>query len=48
MSFSATVFVRQFFHGTPANRKPGDLIVVGYNSNFGAGKPLSWVYFAGT
>lgn len=28
--------------------KPGDLIVVGYKSNFTEAKPLSWVYFAGT
>jgi Rifampin ADP-ribosyl transferase len=48
MSLSATVFVRQFFHGTRADLKTGDLIVLGYNSNFGRGKPLSWVYFAGT
>jgi hypothetical protein len=48
MSLSATVFVRQFFHGTRADLRPGDLIVVGYNSNFGAGKPLSYVYCAAT
>lgn len=48
MSVSATMFVPQFFHGTRADLKRGDLIVVGYNSNFGVGQPLSWVYFAGT
>jgi Rifampin ADP-ribosyl transferase len=48
MSPPATMFVRQFFHGTRADLKPGDLIVVGYDSNFGLGNPLSWVYFAGT
>ena len=35
---------RRFYHGTRADLKPGDLIEVGYNSNFGTGRPLSWVY----
>ena len=48
MSASATLFSRSFFHGTRADLKPGDLIVVGYQSNFTEAKPLSWVYFAGT
>jgi Rifampin ADP-ribosyl transferase len=39
---------QQFYHGTRADLKPRDLIAVGYNSNFGAGKPLSWVYLTGT
>jgi rifampin ADP-ribosylating transferase len=39
---------RPFYHGTRADLKPGDLIAVGYQSNFGTGKPLSWVYFTGT
>ncbi|GAA0579433.1 NAD(+)--rifampin ADP-ribosyltransferase [Rhizomicrobium electricum] len=42
------MFTRSFFHGTRADLKPGDLIVVGYKSNFTEAKPLSWVYFAGT
>lgn len=48
MSAATNVFVRQFFHGTRADLGPGDLIVVGRRSNFGAGDPLSWVYFTGT
>ena len=28
--------------------KPGDLIVVGYQSNFTDDEPLSWVYFTAT
>lgn len=48
MSDSATMFARSFFHGTRADLKPGDLIAVGYKSNFAQSKPLSWVYFAGT
>lgn len=48
MSSAATMFSQSFFHGTRADLKPGDLIVVGYQSNFTAVKPLSWVYFAAT
>ncbi|CAN5407279.1 NAD(+)--rifampin ADP-ribosyltransferase [soil metagenome] len=48
MSVSASMFVRQFFHGTRADLVRGDLIAVGHGSNFGTGQPLSWVYFAGT
>src|SRR6266702_6887973 len=48
MSSAATVFSQSFFHGTRADLKPGDLIVVGYQSNFTEVKPLSWVYFAAT
>lgn len=42
------MFVRQFFHGKRADLAHGDLIAAGYTSNFGEGKPLSWVYFTGT
>lgn len=48
MSATASVFSRQFFHGTRADLQPGDLIVVGYKSNFAEAKPLSWVYLTGT
>ena len=48
MSAAATMFSRQFFHGTRADLEPGDLIAVGYPSNFTEAKPLSWVYFTGT
>jgi Rifampin ADP-ribosyl transferase len=41
-------FRQQFFHGTRADLTRGDLIVPGYTSNFGEGKPLSWVYCTGT
>ena len=37
-----------FYHGTRADLKPGDLIAPAYRSNYGAGKPASWVYLAGT
>ena len=48
MSSSGSMFVRQFFHGTRADLAHGDLIVAGYTSNYGEGKPLSYVYFTGT
>lgn len=48
MSATASVFSQSFFHGTRANLKPGDLIVVGYKSNFTESTALSWVYFTGT
>jgi hypothetical protein len=48
MSSAATAFSQSFFHGTRADLKPGDLIVVGYQSNFTDVEPLSWVYFAAT
>jgi rifampin ADP-ribosylating transferase len=37
-----------FYHGTKADLKPGDVLRVGYKSNFGTGKPMSWVYLTGT
>jgi rifampin ADP-ribosylating transferase len=48
MSAAATVFSRQYLHGTRADLGPGDLIVTGHPSNFRAEKPLSWVYFTAT
>ena len=42
------MFAQSFFHGTRANLKPGDLIVVGHRSNFTDVKPLSCIYFAAT
>lgn len=37
-----------FYHGTRAQLNVGDFISVGFGSNFGTGKPLSWVYFSQT
>lgn len=48
MSASASMFSQSFFHGTRADLKPGDLIVVGHRSNFDEARSLSWVYFTGT
>src|SRR5690348_11980930 len=48
MSSAATMFSQSFFHGTRADLEPGDLIAVGYQSNFTDANPMSWVYFAAT
>lgn len=39
---------QQFYHGTRADLKPGDLIAPGHGSNYGARKQASWVYLTGT
>jgi rifampin ADP-ribosylating transferase len=38
----------RYYHGTKANLKPGDLIVPGYNSNFGKRKKAAYVYLTAT
>jgi hypothetical protein len=48
MSCAASVFSQSFFHGARADLKPGDLIVVGHQSNFTDVKALTWVYFTAT
>ncbi|HWR13536.1 MAG TPA: NAD(+)--rifampin ADP-ribosyltransferase [Terriglobales bacterium] len=48
MSTIDNKFRRQYFHGTRADLAHGDLILAGFSSNFGDGKPLSWVYFTAT
>lgn len=37
-----------FYHGTRADLAIGDLIRVGFGSNYRDGRPLSWVYFSQT
>src|ERR1700761_4929646 len=44
MSLTDSRFRQQFFHGTRADLQHGDLISVGYTSNYSEGKALSWVY----
>lgn len=48
MVAAASMFSQSYFHGTRAALEPGDLIAVGYQSNFTEAEPLSWVYFAST
>ena len=39
---------QQFYHGTKANLKPGDLIEPGFNSNYGKQKKANYVYLTAT
>jgi len=39
---------QQFYHGTRADLKPGDLIEAGHTSNFGKRKKTVYVYLTGT
>lgn len=48
MTVAATIFSQSYFHGTRADLAPGDLIHVGYRSNFTEACALSWVYFTST
>lgn len=45
---TASDIIPQFYHGTRAVLARGDLIAVGYRSNYGARKLSSWVYLTGT
>src|SRR5688572_2920490 len=38
----------RLYHGTRADRKPGDLIGPGYSSNYGTRKKANHVYFSAT
>jgi rifampin ADP-ribosylating transferase len=39
---------QQFYHGTKANLKPGDLIEAGKSSNYGTRKKAAYVYLTAT
>ncbi|HIK15871.1 MAG TPA: NAD(+)--rifampin ADP-ribosyltransferase [Leptolyngbyaceae cyanobacterium M33_DOE_097] len=39
---------QQFYHGTKADLKPGELIVPGYHSNYGKQKKAAYVYLTAT
>lgn len=43
-----TPFVQTYFHGTKADLKVGDLIEVGYNSNFGERKNAKYIFLSAT
>ncbi|MFZ1730001.1 MAG: NAD(+)--rifampin ADP-ribosyltransferase [Bacteroidota bacterium] len=45
---NATPFSQTFFHGTRADLKLGDLIEVGFNSNFGQNKKAKYIFLAAT
>ncbi|MGP1387451.1 MAG: NAD(+)--rifampin ADP-ribosyltransferase [Thainema sp.] len=39
---------QRFYHGTKADLKSGDLIIPGYNSNYGKRKKAAYVYLTAT
>jgi hypothetical protein len=43
-----TPFVQTYFHGTKAQLKVGDLIEVGFNSNFGQKKNAKYIFLTAT
>ncbi|RYY76266.1 MAG: NAD(+)--rifampin ADP-ribosyltransferase [Gammaproteobacteria bacterium] len=47
-SSNATPFSQTFFHGTKADLKIGDLIEVGFNSNFGQRKKANYIFLTAT
>jgi rifampin ADP-ribosylating transferase len=44
----ATPFAQTYFHGTKADLKVGDLIEVGYNSNYGQRKNAKYIFLSAT
>ena len=44
----ASVFAQTYFHGTKADLKVGDMIEVGYNSNYGEGKSARYTFLTAT
>lgn len=44
----ATPFAQTYFHGTRADLKVGDLIEVGYNSNYGQKKSAKFIFLTAT
>ena len=44
----ATPFAQTYFHGTKADLNVGDLIVVGYNSNYGQQKNARYIFLSAT
>lgn len=43
-----TVFARTYFHGTKADLRLGDLIEVGYQSNYGGQQQARYIFLTGT
>ncbi len=44
----ATPFDQTYFHGTKADLKVGDLIGVGFNSNYGQQKNAKYIFLTAT
>ncbi|MEO6315059.1 MAG: NAD(+)--rifampin ADP-ribosyltransferase [Chitinophagaceae bacterium] len=45
---SPTPFAQTYFHGTKADLKSGDLIEVGYNSNYGQRNNAGYIFLSAT
>lgn len=48
ISQGATPFAQTYFHGTRADLKVGDLIEVGFNSNYGEKKNAKYIFLTAT
>src|SRR5690606_12151075 len=44
----ATPFAQTYFHGTRADLAPGDLVEVGYGSNYGQQKNATYIFLTAT
>ena len=44
----ATPFAQTYFHGTRGDLKVGDLIEVGFNSNYGQRKNAKYIFLSAT
>jgi hypothetical protein len=44
----ATPFAQTYFHGTKSDLKPGDLIKIGFNSNYGKRKNTKYIFLTAT
>ncbi len=44
----ASVFAQTYFHGTKADLKVGDMIELGFNSNYGEGKSAKYIFLTAT
>lgn len=42
------LYSQTFYHGTKADLKTGDLIEVGFDSNYGSGKKAKYIYLSAT
>ena len=47
-SSSCNLQTHQYYHGTKADLKQGDLIEPGFHSNYGSGKKASFIYLTAT
>ena len=47
-NLAATPFAQTYFHGTKTDLKIGDLIEIGFNSNFGQRKNANYIFLTAT